>query len=736
VEGNGAKNGRIQETAAGLYCSVGRDVFRRDGDLGVWQIVLEDRFDGFDLSPLARPAPSPDGRHGAHVAVSGLDRYVCVVSLPGPAVRPLASPLTSVEGMAWSPDGKRLCVIGGDPSVGVLSMDGCTPPDAAPLFSLFVVGKDDADLVPVTGPIVLAGIPRWSPAGDAVAVVGLERGGQQVGLVVTMDGREGPLVSGARVLLGEVAWTATGGLLCAVTDRDGLVRVQRVNTATGEAVELGEPWQDVCWLSLVGERVLVAGKSSGVWVVADVTDGARTMLTAPASAITDVAAAPAHLWVVTQVEGGHLGLWSMDVDGNHLRLHVTAPSVRGMRARIDGVTVAVMAGPTGGETVRVYSVDSDHGADIGRRDVIMGWIEEHLPHGRLPRLHYLLTPAFEAMDVESPADMEADGVTERLELRDVPRPVLPVTMLERADKSAAELSGRTGLGDTSPAVPAEVGLGRRQRIGWIAAIVLLTVAVLVVGAIGAVGVHRLRELGAIADYGPGETTPTTPSTADHTDELIDTPSETVIVPDEPAETPSEPVVEPAETPVELFGVKIGSWTACTELLRVRGGAGVDKPLLGYLQSAQRARVLSGPAVVSSMPWWQVRCYGLDGRPGLTGWVSGVYLRVANAPVVVSAGQTPGDVDTTEKPFTPPMQGVINVISTPSGAGVFVDDIPTGFTPIDLSVSYGTHVIRIEIPDFLPYQAIIEVKKPTSPSEVKTTYIVGALMPLQVPDPAD
>ena len=83
-----------------------------------------------------------------------------------------------------------------------------------------------------------------------------------------------------------------------------------------------------------------------------------------------------------------------------------------------------------------------------------------------------------------------------------------------------------------------------------------------------------------------------------------------------------------------------------------------------------------------------------------------------------------------------MQGVINVTSTPSGAGVFVDDIPTGFTPIDLSVAYGTHVIRIEIPDFLPYQAIIEIKKPTSPSEVKTTYIVGALMPLQVPDPAD
>jgi hypothetical protein len=581
---------RVLEAASGLYCTTGREVFRRDDGHGVWQSVLPDGYSRLGLEPLECPQVSPDGQHGAFVAVSGAERYVCIVALPGLIVRTAASPLTSVDGMAWSPDGQRLCVVGGDPSVGVLSMDGTIPHGAVPLFSLFVMGTDDPDLVPVTGPIVLAGIPRWSPAGDAVAVVGQEQGGLQVAVVVTMDGREGPLVSGTRVLLGESAWTASGSLLCAVTERDGTVRVQMVDTCTGTTEELGEPWDDVCWLSLVDNRVLVAGRSKGAWIVADVTDGGRVALTPSAASIADVAAGPACLWTVSPVDNGRFGLWSVSLQGDRLRLHVTAPSVRGMRMRQDGTAVAVMAGAAGAETVRVYMADGDRGVELGRRDTIVGWVEEHQPYTRAPRLHYLLTPAFEAVDVESPPELEDNGVTERLELRDVPRPLLPVTVLENVGTRTAAPSGIDDFGDMSLNVPAEVPIGRRQRIGWIAAIVLLTLAVLVVGAIGVEGVHRLWELRAIADHGPDITTPTTPSVVDHTDEQIDTPSEAVIVPDVPAEKPPEPVVEPAEKPVELFGVRIGSWTASTELLRpacsclVRPGGGrfdamVARPLL-------------------------------------------------------------------------------------------------------------------------------------------------------------
>jgi Tol biopolymer transport system component len=176
TERNGTAD-RAQEAASGLYCSVGRDVFQRMGGRGVWQSVLPEECSGFGLEPQERPQPSPDGQHGAFVAVGGVERYVCVVSLPGPIVRTLTRPLTSVEGMAWSPDGKRVCVIGGDPSVGVFSIDASSAYTPLSLFSLFVAGQDDADLTPVAGPIVLPGIPRWSPAGDAVAVVGVERGG-------------------------------------------------------------------------------------------------------------------------------------------------------------------------------------------------------------------------------------------------------------------------------------------------------------------------------------------------------------------------------------------------------------------------------------------------------------------------------------------------------------------------------------------------------------------------------
>lgn len=155
-------------------------------------------------------------------------------------------------------------------------------------------------------------------------------------------------------------------LLCAVSGRGDGIHVQLVDTATGESTEQGELWEDVCWLTLVGRRVLVAGKSGGVWVVADVTGGGRMVLTASFARIVDVAATPERLWVVAPVESGGMSLWSMDLLGEHLHLHVVAPSIHGMQMRLDGRTVPIMAGPAGAETVRVTSIDDEEVLDIGR----------------------------------------------------------------------------------------------------------------------------------------------------------------------------------------------------------------------------------------------------------------------------------------------------------------------------------------------------------------------------------
>jgi hypothetical protein len=460
--------------------------------------------------------------------------------------------------MAWSPTGKRFCVIAGDPSVGVLSMDGSQPQCALPVFSLFMAGKDDPDLSPVTGPIALPGIPRWSPAGDAVAVVGLERGGAQVVLVVAMDGREGPLVSGERVVLGTAAWTASGSLLCAVSERGDGVHVQQVDTATGVSTEQGEPWEDVCWLSLAGKCVLVAGRSGGAWSVADVTGGARTVLTASFASIVDVAATPEYLWVVAAVESGELGLWSMDLRGEHLRLHVVAPSIRAMQMRLDGRTVAVMAGPAGAETVRVTTIDDEEVLDIGRRDMIMGWIEEHLPHGRVPRLHYLLTPTFQAVDAPMTPSAPGDAETGTLEMADAPEALTPFAPLVPEEGEANEsamlddvpvqtVPVDSQLVTVAPPHPRRRPGDRRRwlRLVAVATIVVMAVAIAVVVIIG----QHERRARVAADGTPTVSTPSTLS----------------------------------------------------ERLHVRSGAGTDTPVLAYLLATERDRVLSGPKTVRTNP---------------------------------------------------------------------------------------------------------------------------------------
>ena len=704
------KDGGVQ-AAAGLFCSMGRDVLQRDGDRHEWQTALPSEFEAFDLDPLARFQPSPDGQHAAFVALRGVERSVCILSLPGPLFRCLPTVLTRVVGMSWSPGGKRLCVVARDPSVGVLPLESSQPQGALPVFSLLMAGKDDPDLLPVTGPIALPGIPRWSPAGDAVAVVGLEHGGAQVVLVVTTDGREGPLVSGERVMLGTCAWTADGLLLCAVSERRDGVHVQLVNTATGESIEQGEVWEDVCWLSLVDNRVLVAGKSGGTWCVADVTGGSRRVLTASFAHITEVAATPEHLWVVAPVENGDLGLWSWDLRGEHLHLHVAATSIRGMQMRVDGRTVAVMAGPVGAETVRIATLDDEEVLDIGQRGMIMGWIEKHTPHGHSPRLHYLLTPTYQAlddwMDSSEPAgDVEMGTIA----MEDAPEPLAPAVPMEPREEeqpgSAREkvvfVDNQTET-DFAPVPGQPVGRGRRLlRLVGTVAIILLVVA----GAVLAVQGMRRAQMAA---YGtPTVSTPSTPSGTIPGASVTATPSAVTVTPAVPPSTPSVVAQRPSTPPpvIETYGVKPGLWVAPTEQVRVRSAAGTDHKILGYLSVIERARVLAGPTILETVPWWNVRCYGTDGKARLTGWVSGVYVRPSSAPVVVPVVTPSAPV--IPKPVAKPTTGTVTLSTVPAGARVVVNGVDRGVTPVSMVLPGKEVFITVSLPGYLDYSATVTV----------------------------
>jgi hypothetical protein len=128
-------------------------------------------------------------------------------------------------------------------------------------------------------------------------------------------------------MLGTSPWTVAGLLLCTLSRHADGVHIELVDTAAGESSEQGEPWEDVWWLSLVGNRVPVAGKSGDAWSVTDVTDRAWTMLAASFACIEGVAATSERLCVLGPSENGEPGLWSTDLRGGYLLLRIVAPSI-------------------------------------------------------------------------------------------------------------------------------------------------------------------------------------------------------------------------------------------------------------------------------------------------------------------------------------------------------------------------------------------------------------------------
>ena len=180
---------------------------------------------------------------------------------------------------------------------------------------------------------------------------------------------------------------------------------------------------------------------------------------------------------------------------------------------------------------------------------------------------------------------------------------------------------------------------------------------------------------------------------------------------------AEPV--PVKPPVIMtYGVKAGSWVAPTERLRVRDGPGTGNAVVGYLLVTERARVLAGPTIVGTVPWWNVRCYGTDGRARLTGWVSGNYVRPSSAPVVSSPAKP-----VTSTPVVKPTTGTIILSTVPLGARVVVNGVDRGITPLSMELPGSDVFVTVSLPGYLEYSTTLTVVAGT------TVRLTWSLLPL-------
>jgi hypothetical protein len=176
--------------------------------------------------------------------------------------------------------------------------------------------------------------------------------------------------------------------------------------------------------------------------------------------------------------------------------------------------------------------------------------------------------------------------------------------------------------------------------------------------------------------------------------------------------------------IETYGVKPGLWVAPTEKVRVRNAAGTDNAILGYLLATERARVLAGPTVIETVPWWNVRCYDTAAQPTLTGWISGEYLRPSTAPVASPAVTPPTPAKpVSPKPVVKPTTGTVVLNSKPAGAHVVVNGTQRGVTPVSLVLPGKDVYISLTLDGYMGYTTTLTVKAGT------TVHLTFPLIPL-------
>jgi len=233
--------------------------------------------DGTFVAPLpgiprdaVRVVPSPDGRTLAYLRSTDDLLHLWLVDRDGTDARPLLEGVRVVDGVAWSPDGRRLVVelstLTESSDVWVMNADGTgavnlTPDprpailyDRAPAWSpdgsriafssnrsgttrLWVMGADGANPVQVVSPEVAATerTPAWSPDGELIAFVADGADGTGIG-VVRPDGT-GYRLFPAPFDPASPAWLPDGRIV--FTDRrTGDLEVHALDLSTGATTNL------------------------------------------------------------------------------------------------------------------------------------------------------------------------------------------------------------------------------------------------------------------------------------------------------------------------------------------------------------------------------------------------------------------------------------------------------------------------------------------------------------------
>jgi dipeptidyl aminopeptidase/acylaminoacyl peptidase len=132
-------------------------------------------------APVARVAQRLDYKHDGSGYVDGRHQHLLVVPADGGEARQLTSGAWSVGGFGWSPDGRRLAVVGNpEPDADLRREVNLYSVDLEGKLKLLVADR-------------LISSPRWSPKGDLVAY--LAPNGKEAGLnerlwVVPADGGE------------------------------------------------------------------------------------------------------------------------------------------------------------------------------------------------------------------------------------------------------------------------------------------------------------------------------------------------------------------------------------------------------------------------------------------------------------------------------------------------------------------------------------------------------------------
>ena len=84
----------------------------------------------------------------------------------------------------------------------------------------------------------------------------------------------------------------------------------------------------------------------------------------------------------------------------------------------------------------------------------------------------------------------------------------------------------------------------------------------------------------------------------------------------------------------------------------------------------------------------------------------LWLAVGGRAPRPAPGPLPAPVALAETPTA--VEGEVQVDTTPSGVAVYLDDVPSGLTPLMLTATPGEHILRLEADGFASQTVVVDV----------------------------